>query len=167
MTTNLLPQGDLRLLDTDVARRLLASTELARLAYTAKDGTPRVFPMLFHWNGHEVVMSTFPGTAKIAALRANPAVAITIDRAGPPPEVLLVRGTATVTDVDGIVPEYAAAQRHYYGEHGAAGLAELDRPGLKMVRIAIRPDWVGTFDFQERFPGGGDAEDFARRQGRL
>ncbi|MEV4530295.1 hypothetical protein [Streptosporangium sp. NPDC049304] len=30
-----LPQGDVRLLDSDVARRLLASKELARLAYVA------------------------------------------------------------------------------------------------------------------------------------
>ena len=54
-----LPQGDLGLLDPDVAERLLASTELARLAYVATDGTPRVVPMLFHWNGTEIVVSTF------------------------------------------------------------------------------------------------------------
>ncbi|NIH79913.1 pyridoxamine 5'-phosphate oxidase family protein [Amycolatopsis viridis] len=158
-----LPQGDLRLLGTDLAQRMLASTELARLAYVAPDGTPRVLPMLFHWTGEEVVMSTFAGTAKVAALRANPAVAITIDRAGPPPEVLLVRGTAVVTEVDGVVPEYAAAQHRYYGEQGDAGVAELDRPGLKMARIAVRPAWAGTFDFQERFPGGATRAEFARR----
>lgn len=38
-----LPQGDVRLLDTDSAQGLLASTELARVAYVAADGTPRVF----------------------------------------------------------------------------------------------------------------------------
>src|SRR5215472_8511093 len=36
------PQGDLRLLETDVARRLLSSTIPARVAYIATDGTPRV-----------------------------------------------------------------------------------------------------------------------------
>jgi hypothetical protein len=35
-----LAQGDPRLLDTEVARRLLASTIPARLAYAATDGTP-------------------------------------------------------------------------------------------------------------------------------
>jgi hypothetical protein len=35
-----LKQGDLRLLDTDVARRLLASRIPARFAYVATDGTP-------------------------------------------------------------------------------------------------------------------------------
>jgi hypothetical protein len=46
-----LRQGDLQLLDSDLAQRLLASTELARLAYVTHDGTPRVLPMLFHWTG--------------------------------------------------------------------------------------------------------------------
>ncbi|MBC6459489.1 pyridoxamine 5'-phosphate oxidase family protein [Actinomadura sp. HBU206391] len=159
-----LPQGDLGLLDSDVAARLLASTELARLAYVAADGTPRVFPMLFHWTGADVVMSTFEGTRKIAALRARPDVAITIDRASTPPEVLLIRGQATVTDVEGVVPEYALAQRRYAGpEQAAVNLAEVDHPGTRMARIAVRPTWVGVLDFQTRLPGGTGIEEFQRR----
>jgi hypothetical protein len=46
-----IPQGDLRLLHGEVAKRLLSSTIPARLAYIAKDGTPRVIPSWFHWNG--------------------------------------------------------------------------------------------------------------------
>jgi hypothetical protein len=156
-----LQQGDVGLLNSEVAKRLLASTELARLAYVAADGTPRVFPMLFHWTGTEVVMSTF---AKIAALRAKPDVAITIDTAGTSPDVLLIRGRASVTDVDGIVPEYALSQRRHAGEElAAAALAEVDHPGTKMARIAVRPALVGVLDFQTRFPGCGGSEEFQRR----
>jgi dihydroflavonol-4-reductase len=43
-----LPQGDLRLLESDVAQRLLASTIPARVAYIARNGTPRVVPTWFH-----------------------------------------------------------------------------------------------------------------------
>jgi hypothetical protein len=154
MTT--LAQGAVQLLEHDTATRLLASTELAHLAYVALDGTPRVLPMMFHWTGSELVMATFAGAAKIAALRAHPDVAVTIDRAGPPPEVLLMRGPVEVTDVDGIVVEYAAAHLRYYGpEQGAANVAEVDRPGVRMARIALRPNWVGVLDFQTRFPGAG------------
>jgi hypothetical protein len=39
-----LPQGDLGLLESEIARRLLASTALARFAYVSMDGTPRVLP---------------------------------------------------------------------------------------------------------------------------
>jgi hypothetical protein len=166
MTTNLmtLPQGDVRLLDSAPAQRLLASTELARLAYVAADGTPRVLPMFFHWTGDELVFATFGGAKKIAALRRRPAVAVTIDSAGLPPEALLLRGRVTVTEVDGVVPEYALAHYRYAGpEQGAANIAEVDQPGLRMARIALRPEWVGVLDFQQRFPGGGAADDFARR----
>lgn len=159
-----LPQGDVQLLDSPLAQRLLGSTELARLAYVAHDGTPRVFPMLFHWTGAEIVFSTFAGARKIAALRARPDVAITIDTAAMPPAVLLIRGQAVVTDVDGIVPEYALAQYRYAGPvQGAATIAEVDHPGVRMARISVRPTWVGTIDFMTRFPGGGTAEQFARR----
>ncbi|MFB4289499.1 pyridoxamine 5'-phosphate oxidase family protein [Nonomuraea sp. ATR24] len=158
-----LPQGDLRLLETGVAQRLLHSTELARVAYVAKDGTPRVFPMLFHWNGAEIVLSTFGGL-KVRALRARPGIAITIDTATTPPSALLIRGNAEVTEVEGIVEEYAAAQRRYAGEEqGAANVAAVDRPGTTMVRIAVRPAWVGVLDFVTRFPGGTTPDEFARR----
>ena len=151
--TMTLPQGDLGLLETDVARRLLASTLPARLAYTGRDGGPRVVPIWFQWTGDELVMGSLPGAAKVPALRAKPDVAITIDTDGFPPEVLLVRGRATVTDVEGVVPEYAEAARRYLGEGPAAEyLAQLDRPGARMYRIAVPPAWVGVLDFQTRFP---------------
>ncbi|MEV4490308.1 pyridoxamine 5'-phosphate oxidase family protein [Micromonospora coxensis] len=159
-----LPQGDPRLLDTDLARELLTSTELARLAYVAPDGTPRVLPMMFHFTGDEVVFATFGGAHKIAHLRARPQVAVTIDTAGNPPRVLMLRGPVTVTDVPGVVAEYIAAHERYGGpEQAAATLAEIDHPDLVMARIGLRPTWVGLLDFVTRFPGGGTAADIVRR----
>jgi Pyridoxamine 5'-phosphate oxidase len=160
--TPALPQGDRKLLESDVAKRLLASTVPARVAFTAKDGTPRVVPTWFHWTGDELVMPTFVSAPhvrrparRLGALRTNPAVAITIDTEGFPPNVLLVRGRASVTEVDGVVPEYALAARRYMGEEAAAAyLAQVDQPGTKMARIAVRPTWVGVLDFQTRLPGG-------------
>lgn len=159
MTT--LAQGDPELIHTDTAQQLLASRELARLAYTAADGTPRVFPMMFHWTGEEIVFATFAGARKIGALRRRPDVAITIDTAGQPPSVLLLRGRAEVVDLDGLVPEYRLAHERYSGaEQAAAVVAET--AGAAMARIAIRPTWVGVLDFQSRFPGGGNLADRGR-----
>jgi hypothetical protein len=160
--TMALPQGDLRLLESDVAKRLLTSTIPARFAYIARVGTPRVVPTWFHWTGDELVMPTFVSAphvrhpaARLGALRANPEVAITIDTEGFPPEVLLVRGRVSVTEVDGVVPEYALAARRYMGEEAAASyLAQIDQPGTRMARIAVRPTWVGIVDFQTRLPHG-------------
>jgi hypothetical protein len=148
-----LNQGDLRLLQSELAQRLLASTEMARLAYIALDGTPRVLPMLFLWNGEEVVMSGYRPSYKLAALRANPAVAISIDGMANGPEALLNRGEAVVTDIDGVAPDYIALHRRYYGgEQAQAMRAQLNRPEMAMARIAVRPTWVGLIDFRTRFP---------------
>ena len=157
-----LPQGDLRLLDTEQAGRLLAAPLPARYAYTASDGTPRVLPSWFHWTGQELVMPTFLAAPhvrsparRLAALRANPDVAVTIDTEQFPPEVLLLRGRVVITEVDGVVPEYALAARRYLGEAAAATyLAQIDQPGTRMARIAVRPSWVGLLDFQTRIPAG-------------
>lgn len=54
-----LPQGDLGLLESDVARRLLSSPIPARFAYIAGDGTPRVLATWFHWTGEALSMPTF------------------------------------------------------------------------------------------------------------
>jgi hypothetical protein len=158
--TTTLPQGDLRLLESDIATRLLTSTVPARLAYTSLDGTPRVVPTWFHWTGEELVMGAFfsaphvrHAVSRLHALRANPAVAITIDTEGFPPEVLSIRGQASVTEVDGVVAEYALAARRYLGEEqGAAYLGHIDDPATRMARISVRPTWVGVIDFQRRLP---------------
>ena len=45
--------------------------------HVAKDGTPRVVPIAFTWNGTKVVMCTSTNAPKLASLRRNPAVALT------------------------------------------------------------------------------------------
>lgn len=148
-----LPQGDVKLLDTPLARRLLAASLVARLAYTSRDGTPRLIPVNFLWTGDELVVGAFAGTYKIRDLSARPDVAVCIDTADGLPEVLMLRGTVTLTEVAGVLPEYATIQRAGMGdEMGNAYLAAIDQPGLRMVRIGLRPSWVGVVDFQERFP---------------
>jgi hypothetical protein len=155
-----LSQGDLGLLETDVARRLLASTIPARLGYIAPDGTPRVLPTWFHWTGEVLSMPTFiaaphvrHAAGRIRALRASPDVAVTIDTEGFPPEVLTLRGRITISDAEGIPPEYAAAARRYLGDDAARSyLAAIDQPGTRMARIDLHPTWVGVLDFQTRLP---------------
>jgi hypothetical protein len=155
-----IPQGDPRLLDTDIAKRLLNSTIPARLAYIAKDGTPRVIPTWFDWDGSEIVMATYIAgphvrhePARPAALRANPTVAISIDTEEFPPNVLLIRGRASVTEVNGLAKEFERAARRYLGEDGAKSyITEMSKPGVRMARIAVRPTWVGVLDFESRLP---------------
>jgi hypothetical protein len=155
-----LSQGDLKLLESEVAKRLLASTIPARYAYTALDGTPRVLGSWFVWTGEELVLPTFISaphvshpTYRVRALRANPDVAVTVDTESFPPEVLSIRGSADITEVDGVMPEYAEAAHRYMGtEQATPYLAQIDDPTTRMARIAVRPTWVGLLDFQTRMP---------------
>src|SRR6202165_6388900 len=103
------PQGDLALLQDPSSQELLRSTIPAGLAYVWTDGTPRVIPIWFHWNGSEIIMATPPKAPKLKALARNPKVSLTIDDNVFPHKVLLIRGTARLQTVDGIVPEYATA----------------------------------------------------------
>ena len=147
--------GDPALLDHPVARYLLQSSIPARLAYVALDGTPRVVPMQFHWTGEEVVLSSWPDDPKVAALRAQTRVTLTVDTAEAPYRVLQLRGPVAVTVVEGVTPELEAAATRYMGpEAGRAWAAQVPRLSPTMARIAVRPDWVDVLDFETRFPGG-------------
>jgi hypothetical protein len=146
-------QGDLSLLQHPAAQELLHSKIPARLAYISTDGTPRVVPIWFHWNGREIVMASPPKAPKLKALAKNPRVSLTIDDNTFPHKVLLIRGSARLEPVEGIVPEYEAAAARYFDADLAKGwLGQLRTLVSSMVRITITPDWVGLLDFQTRFP---------------
>ena len=145
-------KGGPELLQDPVAQGLLASRIPARLAYNWTDGTPRVVSLWFHWDGSDVVMATLPGAPKLKALQSGDRVAVTIDTNDPPHHVLSIRGTAEVTEVQGVVKEYARAAVRYLGrERGEAYVGSLPAD-VRMGRIAVRPDQVVVLDFQTRFP---------------
>lgn len=145
-------QGDLTLLDDPVTQELLRSQQLAGLAYTWTDGTPRVVPIWFHWTGRALTFGSPPRAPKLRALEQSPRVAVTIDDSSAwPYHALLVRGDATVELVDDVSEEYAESARRYFGdEQGAAWVSQLR--GQSMARISVTPAWVGVIDFETRFP---------------
>jgi hypothetical protein len=149
----LAPVAVLDVLNDGVAQELLTSRELARLAYTWRDGTPRVVPIWFHWTGAEVVLASPVRAPKVNVLESRPDVALTIDGTAWPYHVLLIRGRATVERLQGVVPEYVAAAERYFGpEQGRAWVASVEERGLSWARIAITPIKATILDFETRFP---------------
>jgi Pyridoxamine 5'-phosphate oxidase len=132
------------------AKALLESASLVRLAYNGSDGSPRVIPIGFFWNGDEVVICTATTAPKVRALTARPDVALTIDEGdtSDTAKSLLIRGRATVEIIDGVADEYIAASRKVLGEEG---LAEFERAVRQvydqMARIRIEPRWARFYDF--------------------
>ena len=80
-------------------------------------------------------------------------VALTVDDNTFPHKVLMVRGTAALKEVTRIVPEYELAAHRYFGDvQGAEWIQQARQTVKSMVRISVRPEWVGVLDFQSRFP---------------
>jgi hypothetical protein len=138
--------------------------DIARLAYVALDGTPRVVPIACTWNGTELVMCTPTNAAKLAGLRQDPTVAITIDTEVHPPLILLLRGRAVLDEVAGIPEEFLQMNGTYEmtpeqrveWEAGVRSLYE------SMVRIVVKPTWAKMIDFEETLPSA--VEELVRAQ---
>ena len=146
-------QGELALLDDPVAQELLHSTNLARPAYTWRDGTPRVIPIWFHWDGETIVLGSPPNAPKVNVLPTNSKVALTIDRDEWPYHALLIRGTADVETVEDVTPEYAASAERYFGEEqGREWVEGVRQMSPQLARISVWPEWVSILDFERRFP---------------
>jgi hypothetical protein len=151
-------------LNRPLSQELLAR-DVTRLAYVAKDGTPRNVPMAFVWNGTEIVMCTTKNAPKLAALRENPAVALTIDTEVHPPKILLIRGRAELDYVDGIPEEYLSANTTYEmtAEQRVAWEAEVRSLYYEgMVRIVVTPTWAKLIDFETTLPSA--IEELVRRR---
>ena len=135
------------------SQELLNGPEPARMAYTGLDGDPRAIPIGFWCEGEQILMATVPKSAKVAALRKNPKVALTIDTGAFPPKVLLIRGDAEVELVQGVPDGYLEAghkvmtdEQYPEWEAGVKGLYDA------MVVITITPTWVKLLDFETTIP---------------
>jgi hypothetical protein len=140
-------------LNRPISRELLAR-DLTRLAYVARDGTPRCVPIGFTWNGSEIVMCTTKNAPKLPALRTNPMVALTIDTEVHPPRILLIRGRVELDVVEGIPDEYLEMNSTYAmtPEQRVEWEAEVRSLYDGMVRIVVTPTWAKLIDFETTLP---------------
>ena len=157
------PRDAAEVLSKPISQEML-TRDLARLAYMAQDGTPRVVPIGFTWNGSEVVMCTTTNAPKLASLRRNPVVALTIDTEVHPPTILLLRGEAVLDEVEGIPDEYLQMNGTYQmtPEQRVEWEAEVRSLYDSMVRIVVKPTWAKLIDFHETLPSA--VEELVRRR---
>src|SRR5260370_16682721 len=142
-------QGDVDLLQDPVAQQLLQSKSLAHLASNWHDGTPRIVPIGFYWNGQEIVMATATDAPKTKVLRNGAKVAVSIEHDSSPPKILQIRGTVHTDTVEGLAPEYVASARRTLSEGDAqVFLAESARLYPPIPPIFSHPSWSGSLTFQ-------------------
>ena len=157
------PNEITEVLNRPISQELLAR-DLTRLAYVAKDGTPRNVPIAFTWNGSEIVMCTTKNAPKIPALRNDPTVALTIDTEVHPPKILLIRGRAELDVVEGIPDEYLEMNGTYQmtADQRVEWEAEVRSLYDGMVRIVVTPTWAKLIDFETTLPTA--VEELVRRR---
>jgi hypothetical protein len=143
----------MRVLKDPLAGKLMKAGMPARMAFTGPDGYPRAIPIGYIFNGSHLVCCTAPQTLKVAALKANPHVALTIDTEEFPPKILLVRGVASIDIVQGIPEEYWEGSRKNVPPEIWDGFVEnVKQTYSEMARIAIEPQWARIIDFETRLP---------------
>jgi hypothetical protein len=131
------PNEIIEVLNRPLSQELLAR-DLTRLAYVAKDGTPRNVPIGFTWNGAEIVMCTAKNDTEVH-----------------PPKILLIRGRAELDVVDGIPDEYLEMSGTYemtpeQRVEWEAEVRSLYHDG--MVLIVVTPTWAKLIDFETTLP---------------
>jgi len=86
------------LLNTPLARELLAAPLIATLATRSKDGTIHLVPMWFLWDGTDLLIPTSGTTQKARNIERDPRVSVMIDdsRAGLNLRGVTIRGEATL-----------------------------------------------------------------------
>lgn len=135
------------------AQQLLNGSEPARFAYNGLDGDPRVVPIGFWVEGEQLVIATAPKAAKVAALKQNPKVALTIDTAAFPPKVLLLRGTAELELVPGVPEGYLlAGHKNVADDQYPAWVEGVKALYDEMVLIRITLTWAKLLDFETTIP---------------
>jgi hypothetical protein len=153
MTVTLAKDEIAAILAKPYSQQLLNGSEPARMAYTGLDGDPRAIPIGFWCEGEQIVMATVPKAAKVAALRKNPKVALSIDTGAFPPKVLLIRGDARVDLVQGVPEGYLQAGHKVMTDDQypdwAAGVKGLYS---EMAVITITPTWAKLLDFETTIP---------------
>ncbi|WP_395105472.1 pyridoxamine 5'-phosphate oxidase family protein [Actinomadura sp. SCN-SB] len=159
------PHEVTEVLNRPISQELLRGRDIVRLAYVARDGTPRNVPVGFTWNGTHLVICTTKNAPKLRSLRENPAVALTIDTEVHPPKILLIRGRAELDAVDGIPEEYLATAGAYrmtpeQRVEWEAEIRSLYSDG--MVRIVVTPTWAKLIDFETTLPSA--VEELVRRR---
>jgi hypothetical protein len=77
-------------------RFLLTGSRTGKLATVRPDGRPNVVPIWFTLEGSDLVFTTGERTLKARNIRANPAVAVSVDEESFPYAFVLVEGRASL-----------------------------------------------------------------------
>ena len=115
----------------------LAGDQIAWLGSIRPDGRPHNVPVWFLWHEDQAIVFSETKTQKIRNLRHDSHVVLTLESGGDGSDVVILDGTATISDDD--TTRWLARIGDAYGTKYAGGLAGL---GMDLASMASKFDHV-------------------------
>lgn len=119
------------------AKALLDRPVLASVATVDAEGRPQITPVWIDHDGDHVVFNTSRGRAKTGNLERNPAVAVCVVDPDDQYNVVVVRGTAELSD-DGADAHIDALAKKYLNLDSYP----MRQPGEVRVKVTVQTDHV-------------------------
>lgn len=118
----------------------LRETRIGTLVTLDSGGSPVAVPVWYDWDGRQARVFTSRGSRKIARIRDDARVSLTVaEPVGVPEAWVSVEGTATIEDTGGYDLAERLAHRYYTPEKAAAVLPRWKEMAAEWVVIAIDP----------------------------
>lgn len=123
----------------------LRETRIAKLATLRADGSPTIVPVWFEWDGATACLFTSRESPKIARIRADPRVALSVEEpVGVAESWVTIEGTAAIEESGGIELARRLAHRYYTPEKVAKTLPEWEKAAATWVVVRITPTHIRT-----------------------
>lgn len=126
-------------MSTTQRNAFLKEPRIATFVTLYRDGSPAAVPVWFEWDGERARLFTLRTSPKVARLRADPRVCLSVAEPAGMPEVwVTIEGTATVVD-GGFALAQRLAPRYYPTDRAQQALAEWGKDPNQWVTVEITP----------------------------
>lgn len=128
--------------EMSVARRdaFLRQPRIGVLATLGTTGAPLALPIWYEWDGTRARMFSSVSAPKVARLRRDGRVCLTVaEPVGVPEAWVAIEGVAAIEEGTGFVVAQRLAPRYYPAEQAARTLADWERVAEDWVTITIEP----------------------------
>lgn len=123
----------------------LRETRIATLVTLHRGGAPTAVPVWFEWDGATARLFTSRSSAKVARVRADGRVCLTVaEPVGVAEAWVTIEGMATVEDEGGMDLARRLASRYYTPDRAAAALASWERMAEEWVVVRITPTRIAS-----------------------
>lgn len=121
----------------------LREPRIATLSTLTKDGSPVAIPIWYEWDSARARMFTSDGSPKVARLRRDGRVCLTVaEPTGVPEAWVSIEGTASIEEGTGFALAQRLAPRYYPPEQAARTLADWGHEAAHWVTIIVEPSRI-------------------------